>query len=379
MENNKFNNQGFTLIETVIAVAIVGLVIAMSFSLLAFGQNYFSMSNTQYGIQNDGRITSSYLSKELRFATEIEIIDVFEARDEIIDNESIDEPYNFLYIKDGKLHNYIYQSGSYKQISFGNSISNSNSKFQKVNDEVLRIVIESTEDDKNYDLNTEINLENLKLNDNNINGNEGLAIKYKTEYIETSEDESEDEDSPTINIGTQNGVLKAGESGTISFNITTSNIANGESLSISINSGEYYFSFPSQITVMNNSSSLTINSNETVVSDNYVFNVEYGSVVKNDVFTVIDEEVEPLQINNPNNITIAKNSTYTFTPNISGGVEPYNISYVISLIEGGTYTEEGNNLIWDSPNGNKKKFIFDITVIDSGSDMEPKNVTIITN
>ena len=181
MENNKFNNQGFTLIETVIAVAIVGLVIAMSFSLLAFGQNYFSMSNTQYGIQNDGRITSSYLSKELRFATEIEIIDVFEARDEIIDNESIDEPYNFLYIKDGKLHNYIYQSGSYKQISFGNSISNSNSKFQKVNDEVLRIVIESTEDDKNYDLNTEINLENLKLNDNNINGNEGLAIKYKTE------------------------------------------------------------------------------------------------------------------------------------------------------------------------------------------------------
>jgi len=379
LENNKFNNQGFTLIETVIAVAIVGLVIAMSFSLLAFGQNYFSMSNTQYGIQNDGRITSSYLSKELRFATEIEIIDVFEARDEIIDNESIDEPYNFLYIKDGKLHNYIYQSGSYKQISFGNSISNSNSKFQKVNDEVLRIVIESTEDDKNYDLNTEINLENLKLNDNNINGNEGLAIKYKTEYIETSEDESEDEDSPTINIGTQNGVLKAGESGTISFNITTSNIANGESLSISINSGEYYFSFPSQITVMNNSSSLTINSNETVVSDNYVFNVEYGSVVKNDVFTVIDEEVEPLQINNPNNITIAKNSTYTFTPNISGGVEPYNISYVISLIEGGTYTEEGNNLIWDSPNGNKKKFIFDITVIDSGSDMEPKNVTIITN
>jgi len=130
---------------------------------------------------------------------------------------------------------------------------------------------------------------------------------------------------------------------------------------------------------MNNSSTLTINSNETVVSDNYVFNVEYGSVVKNDVFTVIDEEVEPLQINNPNNITIAKNSTYTFTPNISGGVEPYNISYVISLIEGGTYTEEGNNLIWDSPNGNKKKFIFDITVIDSGSDMEPKNVTIITN
>jgi len=102
----------------------------------------------------------------------------------------------------------------------------------------LRIVIESTENDKNYDLNTEITLDNLKLNDNNINGNVGLAVKYKTEYIETSEDESEDDDSPTIAIGSPDDVLKEGEEGSITFEVTTSNIDDNEYLDVSFK--DYY-------------------------------------------------------------------------------------------------------------------------------------------
>jgi len=341
----RINEQGFTLMETIIAIAIIGLVITLSFSLLVFGQNYFSNSNTQYGIQNDGRITSSYLSKELRFATDIEIIDKGTAVSEI----ASDEPYSYFYINDGKLYNFIYENTDYKQVVFGSSISNSNSKFEKVNDETLRIVIESTEDNKNYDIDTEITLENLKLNDINISGSLGTAVKYQTEYIESSNDDSVDEDEPTISIGSPSGVLKAGESNIITYEVTTSNIESGEFLDVSFNGFYTGLTFiNNQIPVLNNKATLEINSFTSVTAGDYLFIVEYDDIKSSKIFTVIDAENSYTLIFDSNGGDESYSETALVEEGETLGSLPPDPTYIANSFTGWNTAADGSGSTFDT-------------------------------
>ena len=287
MKENILNNKGFTLLETIISVAIIGMVLTLAFSLLVFGQNNFNSSNKQYEIQNDGRITTTYLSKEIRYATDLEIIDAAQAESQI----SSGEEYSYFLIKDGKLHNYIYESGTYKQITFGSALSNSESKFEKINDETIRILIKSIKDNKDYDLDTEIILDNLKLSDINISGSSGNAVRYKTEYIESSNDDDEDEDDSNISIGSESRILKSGETGSITFEVTTANITNGEFLDVYFNESYAGLALTNnQIQVSSDKASVEVNSYTSVTAGDYLFFVEYDNIKRNKIFKVIDAE-----------------------------------------------------------------------------------------
>jgi len=349
----KFNNKGFTLIETVIAIAIVGLVITMAFSLLVFGQNFFSNSNTQYGIQNDGRITSSYLSKELRFATEIEIIDVSEAKDEIQHHESIDEPYDYFYIENGKLHHYIYDSSNYTNIGFGNSISEVSSEFIKKDNKTLGIVIESEDESKKYNLDTEISLDNLKLNDKNIIGDNNLAVKYKTTYNEedSPDDEDEEEDEDTEPSDDEYTVQFYNiENGTdFTKNVTHGNSLGGNFPSAPVRTG---YSFKEWNTMMDgNGASFT---STTQITGNMTVYVQWDAKT----YTITFDKNNPKATNpSPNNKTVTYDSTYGSLPIVSYDKKVFLGWYTDknhgTKVESGTIVDITNNLTLYAHWGNK--------------------------
>ncbi len=178
------NAQGFTLIEVVVSMAILGLVLSMAYSLMGFSQKSLRSSNDYYDIQNDIRLASSYLCDQVRYATELNIIPA--------DAVKTDAAYNYFYIQDGSLHQakYVAATGTYDERTIANSLSDAESHFSVTNSTstTLEIILTAQRDGKSYSISTNLNLENLPLSSgshyigvSDLGGSlSDVAIQYKT-------------------------------------------------------------------------------------------------------------------------------------------------------------------------------------------------------
>ena len=67
-------NEGFTIIELVITLAILGIVISLGFSFFSFGNNTFSKGQSQSSIQHTVRMASRYITDEIRTSKDITLL-----------------------------------------------------------------------------------------------------------------------------------------------------------------------------------------------------------------------------------------------------------------------------------------------------------------
>lgn len=65
---------GFTLIELMLALSILGIILAMGYSFFFFGSNSFRLGGDQSNLQRDMRLTSDFITREVRYAVDIEIV-----------------------------------------------------------------------------------------------------------------------------------------------------------------------------------------------------------------------------------------------------------------------------------------------------------------
>ena len=176
------SNRGFTLVEVIVALAILGIVVSTAFSFMGFSRRTLSVSNSQYDIQNDIRLASSYISSETRFATELSIVPYSDVSSGM--NSHIAQ-YSYFYINDGALNQAKYiNSATYEEHTYGSTISSELNKsfFQSVGTDTLRIMLTAESDGNSYDVITDINLENFLLSGQTIAGqSKDLAIRYKTQ------------------------------------------------------------------------------------------------------------------------------------------------------------------------------------------------------
>jgi len=56
MSGNNNNNKGFSLVEMLVAVAILAIVSAMALSLISFGVKFFTQTSEEIKIQNNAQI-----------------------------------------------------------------------------------------------------------------------------------------------------------------------------------------------------------------------------------------------------------------------------------------------------------------------------------
>ncbi len=175
--------KGFTLIEIIVAIVLVGLVSGMAYSLLMFSNRMLANSNKHYDVQNDIRLASSYLTKELRFATDLEIISVSDSKTEVTSGVT---GYNYFYIENGIVNQAIYDetTASYSVKPISKLIMGTESSFVKdaSKNNVLNLTLTANQEEKKYSVSTAIVLENFPLISSSkaIVGNSGLAVKYKT-------------------------------------------------------------------------------------------------------------------------------------------------------------------------------------------------------
>jgi prepilin-type N-terminal cleavage/methylation domain-containing protein len=66
--------KGFTLVEVILSMALLGLIVSLAFSLFFFGLNTFGLGEKQADVQFDVRMASQFISHEVRYAKEVEIL-----------------------------------------------------------------------------------------------------------------------------------------------------------------------------------------------------------------------------------------------------------------------------------------------------------------
>lgn len=92
MRKLRLNKKGFTLIELIVVIAIIGMVITTIMSLLFFGYNVYSMTSNDYELQSSVRLAMENLGNTIRESKAVFAVP---------DATYKDEQWNYLTIDDG--------------------------------------------------------------------------------------------------------------------------------------------------------------------------------------------------------------------------------------------------------------------------------------
>ncbi len=172
LKTMKKEQYGLSVVELLIAVTILGFVLAGAYTFFGFGLSSFDRGTDRAVVQNNLRMAAEAITKEVRFAGSISIIDASTIPDPV-DDEDV-----YLFINnDGRIERkdknksriipHDLDSNIILELDFERSSSN-----------VLKVVI--TEKNSNMTLETEIRILNISENNSieNSNGN-ALGIVFK--------------------------------------------------------------------------------------------------------------------------------------------------------------------------------------------------------
>ncbi len=73
MKKLLLSRKGLSVIELVVALSLLGIVLAVGYSYFFFGVNTFRIGETQSNLQRDIRLTSDFLTREVRNAVAISL------------------------------------------------------------------------------------------------------------------------------------------------------------------------------------------------------------------------------------------------------------------------------------------------------------------
>ncbi|MCD5413910.1 MAG: prepilin-type N-terminal cleavage/methylation domain-containing protein [Clostridiales bacterium] len=158
------NNQGVTLIELILVVALMSLIFAAVFSVYLAGQRTFIMTSNQASVQQEIRKVSSLIVEELEFAHSWEISGTIPT--------SFDSNYSYIYVENQVLHIRLRgELSTFSDVEYELS-------FLKAHEHVLRIRLDGTKDSNEFRFETEIR----KLNEGIFNDIGGIGDKISIRF-----------------------------------------------------------------------------------------------------------------------------------------------------------------------------------------------------
>ncbi len=175
-KNLSKHKRGVTLVELIIVISLIGIVISVIFSMFFFGSGTFSRGESQYGLQNEARFAIDSLSRDLRFVSEIEIIDDFSA--------DTPEPYETIVYFDS-VNNQIVKSFAGIISTYKLDTNSPNPLlFKKTSNNTLHYKLDGQDDGQDYILQSDILLLNvIEIDSTNLTDQTNLtgeAILFKT-------------------------------------------------------------------------------------------------------------------------------------------------------------------------------------------------------
>ncbi|MDW7667535.1 MAG: prepilin-type N-terminal cleavage/methylation domain-containing protein [Bacillota bacterium] len=169
--NRIFNNRkGVTLLELIIALAIVGLVLTLAFNLFFFGNEIFAKGSDQYEVQHSVRLSLSSVTNEIRYASTLYI--------ENDKPDTFEDPYSYLYYENSSVYySYIDTDDTRRTKTLGNDITSIS--FSKESDKLIEITLNGLEQNQSYEIITEVGLPNMSIKNNDIIGTSGTVLKFE--------------------------------------------------------------------------------------------------------------------------------------------------------------------------------------------------------
>lgn len=170
------SNNGMTLIELIISFVILTSILIAVFAFLSFNNRAFNKGVNQYSVQSNIRLSSDYIISQIRYATEVKILDNI-APEKILDPlNNINAYENYLFYYNGEIIRLGRYSSNHFFVGVGGGIEFSNTSVDKI----LNFIIRGIDSKQNYSLESEVRPLNLEIGGSNVNTNSGPVLFYQT-------------------------------------------------------------------------------------------------------------------------------------------------------------------------------------------------------
>ncbi|MBB6216604.1 prepilin-type N-terminal cleavage/methylation domain-containing protein [Anaerosolibacter carboniphilus] len=177
------HNGGFTLVEVLVVLALMGMVMSLGYSLNLFGVRVFHQGTAQANVQANVRLASDFITKETRNATEMTILNASES---IPEANAIGEDIYYILLNGNSIE---YR---YKDHSKLLAESITELEFKKSSSRTLNYIITGNDGNQNYSVTSNIFISNLNLTDSFIvedtSGGQAVALRFKKNSIELPDD-----------------------------------------------------------------------------------------------------------------------------------------------------------------------------------------------
>ena len=163
------NHRGATLLEIIIALAIVGLLVALAFNLLFFGNEIFAKGSDQYQVQTSVRLSTTGITEAVRFASVVSI--------ETSKPVTFEDPYHYIYYENESVY-YSYLDADDNRQTRLLGVEVKDLSFTKASPNLLNLSIRGLEEDQAYSIDMDVGLPNMSIKNNEILGEtSGTALK----------------------------------------------------------------------------------------------------------------------------------------------------------------------------------------------------------
>ncbi len=346
------NKNGLTLVESVVTMAIIGILLSIVFSVHISGTKMTGKGSTQADVQNDVRLVANYITSQLRTANSVEILSALPA--------TLDIQKKYFYVSSNTIKHYT--------LGADNDLLHETSadflpllEFEKnaSNGKVLNFTIECTYKGQNYNIESEILAQNIAAS-GNIQGLTGAIVSYSCPLTDT---ETVMVDKTRLKINDTNAFLNPEADGSWTLNPPPD---------------PNLLSLPS--TGYNGSSITWSSSDESVVRDDgtvfrpginagnktVVLTAELtkGAIFMTKHFTVHVCDLDPLVLGNTAPAAVSPSEPYEHIFTATGGFAAYSFSTVDTLYG---LTLDVNGRLSGTLNAGTTDFSFILTVKDGHS------------
>lgn len=325
------NNKGFTLVELILTVALLGVVVTLASSMLFFGNRTFTNTNNQRELQSDMRLVTNFIEREVQNASNLQILETLPG--------TLDNSRRYIYINNDKV---MFKAENQSAVEIPTTFDeiDYDVDFTKSGNTVVEYDLEGNLSGTEFHFVSEIEVRNLKgvREIDKISGNEGKVLSYAFD--------SDAKDITSFRFESAlNNALSVDIEGHISSDTINLHVPNGTDITSLIPT---FVSTGTRVTVTN------VDQNSGVTSNNFTNNIIYTVHAQDGTTKDYNVNVNILPATPPNASgarIIPTDPDGTVTP-IAWNTSTLNANY--TYIPNGNGTEGNSKFEWyssDSKNG----------------------------